>query len=119
MKTQDPRNENPSSVIGLQSLLCPADVAGILGVSSKMVHKLVRDGKLSCVQVTGRERRFTQEQVQEYIRSQSTSVRVDKGHHRRLSSPPRKGGEKKTKGTNTEVSKACLLKDLREEMRQW
>jgi excisionase family DNA binding protein len=110
MKTQDPRNEKTSSVIGLQSLLCPVDVAGVLGVSSKTVHKLVRDGKLSCVQVTGRERRFTQEQVQDYIRSQTMSVRVDKKPRRPLSSPPRKGGEKSF-GSNG-VS-------LREEIKQW
>jgi excisionase family DNA binding protein len=100
-------------------LLNVAVVASVLGVSPKTVHKLVREGKLACVQITSRERRFTEDQVQEYIRSRTMPTRVDKSHHRRLSSPPRKGGEKREQGTNTEVSKACLLKDLREEMRQW
>lgn len=38
-----------------------SDVARILGISSKTVHKLVREGKLPCVQVTARERRVVEE----------------------------------------------------------
>ena len=48
----------------LPKLLYPRDVAQILGISVKTIHKLVRDGKLGCVKVTTRDRRFTQEQVQ-------------------------------------------------------
>jgi len=40
-------------------LLDSRDVAAVLKVSPKTVHKLVREGKLPCVQVTTRERRFT------------------------------------------------------------
>ena len=53
----------------LPQLLYPRDVAQLLGISVKTVHKLVRDGKLGCVQVTTKDRRFTQEQVQSYIES--------------------------------------------------
>jgi excisionase family DNA binding protein len=87
-----------------------SDVARILGVSTKTVHKLVREKKLACVQVTPRERRFTHEQVQNYIRSQSTSVRVDKKEPRPVKSHPKKGGAKSIGVSGT---------DLRKEMRSW
>lgn len=94
------------------SLLCATQVATILGISAKTVHKLVREKKLACVQVTSRDRRFTHEQVQEYIRSQSTSVCVDKKTAPAVSSRPKKGGDRAPSvGVNG--------KDLREEMRQW
>lgn len=97
-------------VLGMAALLGTPDVARILGVSLKTVHKLVRDKKLACVQVTARDRRFTHEQVQEYIRSQSTILRVDKKESRPVSSAPKKGGAK---------SVGCSRTDLREEMRSW
>jgi excisionase family DNA binding protein len=93
------------------ALLRASDVAEILGISTKTVHKLVRERKLSCVQVTARDRRFTPEQVQEYIRSQSTEVRVDKKDPRPVKSSPKKGDSKS--------SGVCSTSALREEMRQW
>ena len=102
-----------SSVWGASaSLLDAQEVALVLRIGVKTVHKLVREKKLACVQVTARDRRFTQEQVQEYIRSQSTPVRVDKRDPRPVSSSPKKGGGRAQ----------CVGvdgKDLREEMRQW
>jgi excisionase family DNA binding protein len=96
----------------IKPLLKPEDVARILGISRKTVHHLARLGKLSCVQVTDKERRFTPEQVQEYIRSRSTEVHVDKKAPRPVSSAPAKGGDTgKSVGVNG--------KDLREEIRQW
>jgi excisionase family DNA binding protein len=94
----------------MAALLNVSDVATLLGVSEKTVNRLVREKKLACVQVTARERRFTHEQVQAYIQSQSTSVRVDKKHHRPVLSRPKKGGAK---------SVGCSRTDLREEMRSW
>jgi excisionase family DNA binding protein len=47
------------------SLLGAQERALILGVSVKTVHKLVREGRLPCVQVTDRERRFMK---REYVR---------------------------------------------------
>ena len=43
----------------MELLLDSRDVAAVLKVSPKTVHKLVREGKLPCVQVTARERRFS------------------------------------------------------------
>jgi predicted site-specific integrase-resolvase len=41
---------------GIPVLWCVSDVAQILGIRLKTVHKLVREGKLPCVQMTARER---------------------------------------------------------------
>jgi excisionase family DNA binding protein len=51
------KQETTSSVLPVLSQV--SDVAQMLGISSKTVHKLVREGKLPCVQVTALERRFT------------------------------------------------------------
>jgi len=92
-------------------LLEPKEVASMLMVSIKTVHKLVRERKLACVQVTASDRRFTHEQVQEYIRTQSTEVRVDKRTAPTVSSRPKKGGAKSSGDT--------VRAQLREEMRSW
>jgi excisionase family DNA binding protein len=89
-------------------LLDSKEVATILSIGPKTVHKLVREKKLACVQVTARDRRFTPEQVQEYIRPQSTSVRVDKKAASTVSSGPRKGGAK-----SSGVSGTGLIKEMR------
>jgi excisionase family DNA binding protein len=107
------RKENDNQKIGIQRLLSPKEVAEILGISVKTVHKLVREGKLGCVQVTAKERRFTEAQLGAYIDAQSKTiqkVRVDTLRDRQVSSPPKKGGEK---------SFGDLRTSLREEMSQW
>ncbi|MBM3301564.1 MAG: helix-turn-helix domain-containing protein [Deltaproteobacteria bacterium] len=91
-------------------LLTVLVVASILGISPKTVHKLVRERKLACVQVTPRDRRFTFDQIQEFIRSRSTPVRVDKNDPRPVRSAPKKGGAKSVGLSRT---------DLRKEMRSW
>lgn len=113
MSEKENRKENNSKEIGLARLLTPADVAEVLGISVKTVHKLVREGKLGCVQVTTKERRFTEEQVRAYIEAQSKKpeeVRIDTPRTQQVSSQPKKGGER-----SFGVSKA----DLRKEMRLW
>jgi excisionase family DNA binding protein len=104
------RTTNQIGSSSIVQLLTAAAVASILGVSPKTVHKLVREKQLACVQVTSRDRRFTHEQVQEYIQSRSTSVRVDKRDPRAVSSRPKKGGTKSIGVSGT---------DLRREMRSW
>jgi excisionase family DNA binding protein len=91
-------------------LMNAEDVAKILGIAKKTVHKLVREGKLGCVQVTEKDRRFTPEQVQEYIDSQTVNVRIDKKSVKPVRSTPPKGGQKSVGFSRT---------DLREEMRSW
>jgi excisionase family DNA binding protein len=108
MSEQLTKHIETHSAVDMVRLLRVTDAASILSISTKTVHKLVREKKLSCVQVTSRERRFTQEQIEEYILSQSTSVRVDKKDPRPVKSHPKKGGAK---------SVGCSRTDLREEMR--
>ena len=95
--------------VGMPPLLSANGEAAILGISAKTVHKLVREKKLACVQVTSRDRRFTHQQVQEYIQSQSTSVRVDKKDPRPVSSHPKKGGDR---AKSSGVTRAELRKEL-------
>jgi excisionase family DNA binding protein len=110
MSNNEMRKENEQDRISIQRLLSAKDVAEILGISVKTVNKLVRAGKLACVQVTTKERRFMEEQVRAYIEAQSKEVRVDTRMPVRVKSAPPKGGEK-----SYGVAKA----DLRKEMKQW
>jgi excisionase family DNA binding protein len=103
------RKENDREGIGIARLLSPADVAGIMGISVKTVNKLVREGKLGCVQVTGKERRFTEEQVRVYIESRSSKVQIDRRIPNRVKSASPKGGEKSSRV----FSRADLLKEIR------
>jgi excisionase family DNA binding protein len=100
---------DPQPGAAMPQLMNARDVALALKIAKKTVHKLVREGKLGCVQVTAKDRRFTREQVQAYIDSQSVEVRIDRKASKALSSP-RKGGEK---------SFGCSRTSLREEMRSW
>ncbi len=93
-------------------LYTDTEVANMLLVHKKMIHKFVREGKLACVQITPRIRRFTPEQVQHYIDSHSSPPSVDKKDPRPVSSPPRKGGEKSR-------FVGVSGKDLRKEMKKW
>jgi excisionase family DNA binding protein len=113
MLNEEAGKRNNEERVPISKLLCAKDVAEILGISVKTVNKLVREEKIGCVQVTSRERRFSEEQVRAYIEAQSKNpgeLRVDMPHVRQVSSPPKKGGER-----SFGVSKA----DLRKEMRLW
>ncbi len=102
--------ENDQERIFIQKLLSAKEVAEVLGISAKTVNKLVREAKLGCVQVTGKERRFTEEQIREYIDSRTTKIQIDTRTPDRVKSAAPKGGEK-----SFGVSKA----DLRKEMSLW
>jgi excisionase family DNA binding protein len=110
MVNNETGKENDQERILIQKLLSAKDVAQILGISVKTVNKQVREGKLGCVQVTAKERRFTEEQIREYIESRSSKVPIDRTKPDRVKSAAPKGGEK-----SIGVSKA----DLRKEMSQW
>ncbi len=93
----------------LQKLLTAKDVAEILGIAAKTVNKLVREGKLGCVQVTAKERRFTEEQIRAYIESRTVERPVDRKGPKPLDFP-RKGGEKSLGFARTA---------LKQEMQSW
>jgi excisionase family DNA binding protein len=116
MTNEELRKENDYEGIGIQRLLSPKDVAEILGISVKTVHKLVREGKLGCVQVTSKERRFTEEQVKAYVETTSKVARVDKKPAPRVSSVRKKGGDRKD--SSVEKTKDSWA-SLREEMSRW
>jgi excisionase family DNA binding protein len=105
MKIQQTTLTDSKALRPSMPLLDARKVAFILNISVKTVHKLAREGKLGCVQVTARERRFTHEQVEEYILSQSTSARVDKKETDRVLSRPKKGGTKSTGDIGTDLVK--------------
>ncbi len=109
MTNNESRKENDREGIGIARLLSPAHVAGILGLAAKTVNKLVREGKLGCVQVTSKERRFTEEQVRSYIESRSSKVQIDRRITDRVKSTTPKGGEKSSRVFN----RADLLKEIR------
>jgi len=101
---------DPQPEAAMPQLMNAQDVALILKIAPKTVHKLVRRGKLGCVQVTEKDRRFTREQVQAYIDSQSVEVRIDKNSIKPVRSTPPRGGDKSIGVSGT---------DLRKEMRSW
>jgi len=105
-KKQTKEEEN----IDIPRSLSTQEVGEILGISVKTVNKRVREGKLGCVQVTTKERRFTEDQIRDYIESRSSKVQIDTRTPVRVKSAAPKGGEK-----SIGVSKA----DLRKEMSLW
>jgi excisionase family DNA binding protein len=109
MITKESGKENDQERISIQKLLSAKDVAQILGISVKTVNKLVREAKLGCVQVTARERRFTEQQIREYIESRSSKVQIDTRTPVRVKSAAPKGGEKSSRVFN----RADLLKEIR------
>ena len=76
----------------IDPLLSADEVARILGIASKTVHKLARERLLLCVQVTSNSRRFESDQVRQYIESHSTHV-IDKKTKHELPSPTKGGGK--------------------------
>ena len=109
MINEETGKENGRERIFIQRLLSARDVAEILGISAKTVNKLVREGKLGCVQVTAKERRFTEEQTREYIESRTTQIQIDRTKPDRVKSAAPKGGEKSSRVLN----RADLLKEIR------
>ncbi|MGO9567852.1 MAG: helix-turn-helix domain-containing protein [Desulfomonilaceae bacterium] len=108
------QNELTKAEQAQEEPLCPlmnvVDVADILGVAHKTVNKLVRSGKLGCVQISPRARRFSKEQVKAYIDSKKAEVPIDRKRFKPVKSRPPKGGEKSFGFSRT---------SLREEMRSW
>src|SRR5208282_3822385 len=101
--------ENDQERIFIQKLLSARDVAEILGISVKTVNKLVREAKLVCVQVTSKERRFTEDQIRDYIESRTIERPVDRKGPEPVDFP-RKGGKK---------SLGFARAALKQEMQSW
>ncbi|MGO9567207.1 MAG: helix-turn-helix domain-containing protein [Desulfomonilaceae bacterium] len=109
MVNNETGKENEQERIPVQKLLSARDVAEILGISVKTVNKLVRKAKLGCVQVTAKERRFSEEQIREYIESRTTKIQIDRTKPDRVKSQPPKGGEKSYGDSRTSLLKEMSL----------
>jgi excisionase family DNA binding protein len=105
--------ENKQGESQIRKLMTAKDVAEILGIAAKTVNKLVREGKLGCVQVTAKERRFTKQQIQEYIESCSSKVQIDTRTPVRVKSAAPKGGDWQSHdGEKAKDSWASLRKEM-------
>lgn len=109
METKELVPNEPAVEAELEPLMDVRDVARILKIAPKTVHKRVREGKLGCVEVSEKDRRFSRDQVQDYIKSQTREPRIDKRKGRAVRSAPPKGGEKSSRV----FDRANLLKEMR------
>jgi len=96
--------ENIQGESQIRKLMTAKDVAEILGIAAKTVNKLVREGKLGCVQVTAKERRFTEQQLERFVESRSIERPVDRTSPKPLDFP-RKGGKKSLGFARTALKK--------------
>ena len=109
MINKETGKENDQGRIFIQKLLSARHVAEILGISVKTVNKLVREGKLGCVQITAKERRFTEQQVEGFGESLTIERPVDRKSPKPVDFP-RKGGKKSLGFARTA---------LKQEMQSW
>ncbi len=91
-------------------LLSAEETAQVLCCTVKTIHRKVREGELGCIQVSEKKRMFTEDQIQDFIDSRTIEPIIDRNSSVRVSSEPRKGGEKSFRFSRT---------SLREEMRSW
>ncbi len=91
------------------------DVATFLGLSPKTIDELVRAGKLACVQLDSKNRRFKKEHIEKFLDGR-TIVKpkpVDVRGQSKVKRPERtRGGKTEGRGETDEAQ-------LREEMREW
>jgi len=101
----------------LTPLLTVEQTAEHLGIKVKTVHQFVREGRLACIQVTAKGRKFTEAQIQEFIESRTTPMPkfLDRKSPDRLPSPPKRGGDYR-KSTAVSLSERAKM---REEARSW
>ena len=59
----------------LPRLYTEEETAEYLGRKVKRVHEYVRNGKLQCVQLSAKDRKFTEEQIKDFIQRRSTHCR--------------------------------------------
>jgi len=100
----------------LSPLYTPEQAAEYLGIKVKTLHRLVREGKLACIQVTPRDRKFTEAQIQDFIESRTITMPkiVDRKSADKLPFP-RKGGDFQ-KSTGDSLSERAKM---RNEVRSW
>ncbi len=98
----------------LDTCLTPEQVAELLNIQVRAVHRLVRNKKLGCIQVDSKNRRFTKEQVEEFVQRQSVDIPKPVDTSATQSLPfPRKGG------ANSTSHRADDLASIAEEIKSW
>jgi excisionase family DNA binding protein len=96
----------------LTPLLSAKDVAQYLGVKTKTVHEYVRRGELSHIELSSKEKRFTEEHVQEFIskKTKPAKKQIDKKSSGFVTYP-RKEAKQSVKDSGTslteEIRKLC------------
>ena len=80
--------------------------------STRDVEVEVRDGKLGCVQVNDRDRRFTEDQARECVEERTLNVRVDMKRPVSVSSASKKGGNNRAKSVEAQVT-GSLVEELK------
>jgi excisionase family DNA binding protein len=97
----------------LPDLLTPKQTAEYLGIKTKTVHQLVREGKLACIQITPKDRKFTKDQLEEFIANRTIGIPmpVDRKSPARITLP-RKGGDRLNCGDSDRAQ-------LKKEMCSW
>jgi len=98
----------------MQPLLTVNEVANFLKVRPKTVHEWVRRQRLACVQLSPKDRRFTEAHIQTFIESRTLPAAklVDKEVSGSVLSTPQGGDKRKS----TRVSEAGV--SPREEIRR-
>ncbi len=96
------------------------EVSELLKISERAVHSLVRQGKLGCIEITNRRRRFTEEHIREFLaastRTPRTPKKVDSVSPTLLDY---KAMEQIKRGGDPGLTGGSAKAALREEMRQW
>jgi len=108
--TNQNRRERDGCDQEFQKLLSAEETAQALSCTVKTIHRKVRAGELGCVQISEKKRMFTVDQIENFIESKTVEPIIDRKNSVRVSSEPRKGGEKSFGFSRT---------SLREEMRSW
>jgi hypothetical protein len=98
----------------VSNLLTEEDAGKRFHITRRKLNDLVRRGKLECVHISTKVRRFTPEQLQRFIEDCTKGPRIDKKRSGRISSPKRTGGEKSAivsgKVTVEELRSLCRSK---------
>jgi excisionase family DNA binding protein len=59
-----------------EELLTIGDASAFLKLKPRTLYKLVREGRLGCIQVTAKERRFTRDQLAAYVEAQTITPKI-------------------------------------------
>jgi excisionase family DNA binding protein len=90
MLEEEKKQTKEKEDIDIPRLLTAQEVGEMLGISERAVNRLVREGRLGYVRLTGNRRLFTTELVGEFIRAETVRRSPEKNvdHVRQISYRP-------------------------------